>query len=257
MRTIMFFIAAGLILTMAESRSQQPDPARQWPMYRGQFASGALDNASLPDSFNIAAGTNVRWSIDVPGLGQSSPAIWGDRLYITTAISTADNTGLKPGVFGDISSVADTSVHEWRVYCIDKNTGRIIWEQLAHTGVPAMKRHAKSSHASCSAATDGDHVVTFFGSEGLYCYSSDGKLLWNKDFGRLESVFFSTRSAEWEFASSPIIYKGVVIVQVDVMNGSFVAAFDVKSGKELWKKDRDEWPGWSTDRKSTRLNSSH
>jgi outer membrane protein assembly factor BamB len=246
MRTVLLFIAAGLILTMAECIGQQPDPSRQWPMYRGQFASGALDNASLPDSFNITTGSNVRWSIDIPGLGQSSPAIWGDRLYITTAISTADDTGLKPGVFGDISSVADTSVHEWKVYCIDKNSGNIIWERLAHTGVPAMKRHAKSSHASCSAATDGDHVVTFFGSEGLYCYSSAGDLLWKKDFGRLESVFFSARSAEWEFASSPIIYKGVVIVQVDVMNGSFVAAFDVKSGEELWKKDRDEWPGWST-----------
>lgn len=246
MRTILSIIGVALIMSVAPCDGQQVDASRQWPMYRGQFASGILDGASLPDSFDVATGENVRWIIDIPGLGQSSPAIWGDVLYITTAISKADNTGLKPGVFGDISSVADTSVHEWKVYCIDKKTGRIIWERLAHTGVPAMKRHAKSSHASCSAATDGDHVVTFFGSEGLYCYSSAGDLLWKKDFGRLESVFFSAQSAEWEFASSPLIYKGVVIVQVDIMNGSFVAAFDVKSGRELWKKSRDEWPGWST-----------
>ncbi|MBM3420494.1 MAG: PQQ-like beta-propeller repeat protein, partial [Bacteroidetes bacterium] len=246
MRTILSVISVAFLMTLSPCDGQQADASRQWPMYRGQFASGVLDGASLPDSFDVASGSNVRWSVEIPGLGQSSPAIWGDVLYITTAISKADNTGLKPGVFGDIASVDDTSVHEWKVYCIDKKSGRIIWERLAHTGVPTMKRHAKSSHASCSAATDGDHVVTFFGSEGLYCYSSDGELLWKKDFGRLESVFFSTRSAEWEFASSPIIYKGVVIVQVDIMNGSFVAAFDVKSGRELWKKSRDEWPGWST-----------
>ena len=246
MRTLLSIIASGLILTSSICYSQQPDPTRQWPMYRGPFASGVLDNASIPESFDLSTGKNVKWTLNIPGLGQSSPAIWGDKLYITTAISSADDTGFKPGVFGDIASVNDSSVHEWKVYCIDKNNGKIIWEKLAHTGVPAIKRHAKSSHASCSAATDGNNVVAFFGSEGLYCYDTNGNLRWKKDFGKLESVFFSARTAEWEFASSPIIYKGVVIVQVDVMNGSFVAAIDVKTGNEIWKKDRDEWPGWST-----------
>lgn len=246
MRTLLSIFASGLILFSSICQSQQPDPARQWPMYRGPFASGVMDNASVPESFDLATGKNVKWTLNIPGLGQSSPAIWGDRLYITTAISSADDTGFKPGVFGDIASVNDSSVHEWKVYCIDKNKGTIIWEKLAHTGVPAIKRHAKSSHASCSAATDGTNVVAFFGSEGLYCYDADGNLKWKKDFGKLESVFFSAQSAEWEFASSPIIHKGVVIVQVDVMNGSFVAAFDIKTGNELWKKSRDEWPGWST-----------
>ena len=246
MRNLIPLFASVLLSVSTICNGQQIDPSRQWPMYRGQFASGVLDNASIPESFDLATGKNVKWTLDIPGLGQSSPAIWGDRMYITTAISSSDDTGFKPGIFGDIASVDDASVHEWKVYCIDKNSGKIIWEKLAHTGVPAIKRHAKSSHASCSAATDGEFVVAFFGSEGLYCYDKNGNLNWKKDFGVLKSVFFSAQSAEWEFASSPIIYKGVVVVQVDIMNGSFVAAFDTKTGKELWRKDRDEWPGWST-----------
>jgi len=246
MRNLIPLFASVLLAISTICNGQQIDPSRQWPMYRGQFASGVLDNASIPESFDLATGKNVKWTLDIPGLGQSSPAIWGDRMYITTAISSSDDTGFKPGIFGDIASVDDASVHEWKVYCIDKNSGKVIWEKLAHTGVPAIKRHAKSSHASCSAATDGEFVVAFFGSEGLYCYDKNGNLNWKKDFGVLKSVFFSAQSAEWEFASSPIIYKGVVVVQVDIMNGSFVAAFDAKTGKELWRKDRDEWPGWST-----------
>ena len=246
MKIILSIITAGLLTLNASGQGARPDAERQWPMFRGYNASGVLDNASVPESFDLKTGMNVKWTLDIPGLGLSSPSIWGDRLYITTAISSSDDTGLKPGIFGDIASVDDNSVHEWKVYCIDKNTGKIIWEKLAHTGVPEMKRHSKSSHANGTIASDGNYAVAFFGSEGLYCYDTNGNLLWNKDFGRLESVFFSARMAEWEFASSPILHKGVVIVQVDIMNGSFVAAFDAKTGNELWRNDRDEWPGWST-----------
>ena len=215
-------------------------------MYRGPYASGVLDNASIPTSFDMKSGTNIKWTLDLPGLGLSSPVIWGDKLFITTAISSDDKLGLKTGIYGDIAPVQDTSVHEWKVYCLNKKTGKIIWEKTSFVGVPAIKRHSKSSHANTSVATDGNFVVAFFGSEGLYCYDMTGNLVWKKDFGKLESVFFAAKSAEWEFASSPILHKGVVIVQVDVMTNSFVAAFDVKTGKQLWKTERDEWPGWST-----------
>ena len=134
--------------------------------------------------------------------------IWGDKLFITTAISSDDKLGLKTGIYGDIAPVQDTSVHEWKVYCLDKKTGKIIWEKTSFVGVPTIKRHSKSSHANTSVATDGNFVVAFFGSEGLYCYDMAGNLIWKKDFGKLESVFFAAKSAEWEFASSPIIHKG-------------------------------------------------
>jgi outer membrane protein assembly factor BamB len=226
--------------------SQNIDPERQWSSYRGNYSGGVLDNADLPDHWNDSTGKNILWKFKIPGLGLSSPVIWGDCLFITTAVSAKDNQGLKTGMFGNVASVDDSSQHNWIVYCINKNSGELIWERIACTGIPKVKRHPKSSHANCSVATDGKHVVAFFGSEGLFCYDMEGNLAWKKDFGILKSVFFTMESAEWEFASSPVIHDGVVIVQCDVLENSFVAAFDASTGMELWKKERDEYPGWAT-----------
>jgi outer membrane protein assembly factor BamB len=236
----------SLIISTGNNLQSQILPERQWPSYRGYFSSGVLDNANLPDSFNVTTMFNIKWKIEIPGLGLSSPVIWGNNLFITTAISKTDKSGFKPGIYGDVSPVKDSSEHEWKVYCMDKNSGKIIWEKTAFIGVPKMKRHPKSTHANTSVATDGKYVVAFFGSEGLYCYDYAGKLLWQKNFGVLKSVFFMMKNAEWEFSSSPIIYNGVLIVQCDVLENSFVAAYDVKTGKELWKTGRDEYPGWCT-----------
>jgi outer membrane protein assembly factor BamB len=226
--------------------SGQIKPERQWTSYRGRMSSGVLDNANLPESFDINKMINVRWKTEIPGLGLSSPVIWDNKVFITSAISLADRDGFKPGIYGDITPVKDSSVHEWKVFCIDKNTGKMVWERTSFKGIPRMKRHPKSTHANTSVATDGKYVVAFFGSEGLFCYDMNGNLLWQKNFGLLKSVFFMVKSAEWEFASSPIIYKGVLIIQCDVLESSFVAAYDVKTGKELWKTQRDEYPGWCT-----------
>jgi outer membrane protein assembly factor BamB len=223
----------------------QVNPQRQWPVYRGQLSSGILDNANLPDTFNISTMFNVKWKIEV-GFGLSSPVIWGDRLFITTAVGKSGDAGFNPGTPIGVVSVKDSTVHIWKVICLDRNNGKLIWEKVAHTGVPAIKRHPKSTHANTSVATDGNYVVAFFGSEGLYCYDLNGNLRWEKNFGVLKSVFFSMKTAEWEFASSPIIHNGVVIIQCDVLENSFLAAFDVKTGKELWKTTRDDYPGWST-----------
>jgi outer membrane protein assembly factor BamB len=219
---------------------------RQWHGYRGYMSYGFLDNAKLPESFDVGNGNNIKWKIKVPGLGISSPVIWDNNLFITTAVSNSDTVGFNPGSQIGVVSVTDSSVHQWKVICIDKNTGRIIWDKVAHTGIPAMKRHPKSSHANTSVATDGKYVVAFFGSEGLYCYDMNGNLQWQKNFGVLKSVFFTMKTAQWEFASSPLIYNGVLIIQVDVLENSFLAAYDLKSGKELWKTKRDDYPGWST-----------
>ncbi len=241
--------AAAIIIalfTISSNISGQLKPERQWPGFRA-MASGVLDNANLPASFDINKMINVRWKTEIPGLGLSSPVIWGDRLFITTSVSKSDNQGIKTGIYGDGMPVADSSVHDWKVFCIDKNTGKnSIWERTAYTGVPKIRRHPKSTHANTSIATDGKYAVAFFGSEGLYCYDYDGKLVWKKNFGILKSVAWDYVAAEWEFASSPIIYNGVLIIQCDVLENSFLAAYDLKSGKELWKTKRDEYPGWCT-----------
>jgi outer membrane protein assembly factor BamB len=240
-------VTAALLFAVSQSDiSAQLNEERQWPSYRGYLSSGVLDNIDLPETFDPVQGLNIKWKISIPGMGISSPVIWGDRLFITTAISEKDKAGFAPGLNVGVEPVSDSSVHEWKVICINKNTGNILWEKTAHTGVPAMKRHPKSTHANASVATDGNYAVAFFGSEGLYCFDMNGNLQWKKDFGVLKSVFFSMHQAEWEFASSPIIYKGVLIIQCDVLENSFVAAYDVKTGKELWKTSRNDYPGWST-----------
>jgi outer membrane protein assembly factor BamB len=239
-------LICSLFISSHKEVYSQINPDRQWSAYRGRLSSGVLDNANLPESFDLGKMINIRWKTEIPGLGLSSPVIWGNKIFITSAISEADRAGFKPGLYGDIAPVKDSSIHEWKVFCIDKYSGKMIWEKTSYKGIPKMKRHPKSTHANTSVATDGRYVVAFFGSEGLFCYDMDGNLVWQKNFGLLKSVFFMVKTAEWEFASSPIIYNGVLIIQCDVLENSFVAAYNIKTGKELWKTQRDEYPGWCT-----------
>jgi outer membrane protein assembly factor BamB len=142
--------------------------------------------------------------------------------------------------------VNDSSPHEWKVICLDKRTGGVRWEQSVHQGVPAVKRHPKSTQANATLATDGTHLAAFFGSEGLHVYDLAGKRLWSKNLGVLDSGFFQAPEAQWGFGSSPVIHNGVLVVQVDVQKNSFLAAFDVATGKELWRVERSDVPTWGT-----------
>ena len=243
----LFLISLLLFISLLSAcQNDNPDPELQWPSYRGYYASGVLNDVDLPNSWGIGGEAEILWKTDIPGLSLSSPVIWGEKIFITTAVSEKDTSGLRTFMSGNVQPVEDDSYHEWKVYCIDKKSGKKVWEETACEGVPEVKRHPMSTHANTTIATDGKYVVAFFGSEGLYCYDMDGKLLWSKDFGLLRSAFFIAEAAEWEFASSPIIHKGVVIVQVDVLENSFIAAFETGTGEELWKTERDEYPGWST-----------
>jgi outer membrane protein assembly factor BamB len=226
--------------------SESMELNRQWPAYRGYFASGYLDQTNLPDSFNVKTSHNIKWNIQIPGLGLSCPVIWDNRVFITTAVSESDSEGYRTGLYGDIEPVEDSSEHVWKVYCIDKSSGEIIWEKDANQGIPMVKRHPKSSHANTTVATDGYHVVAFFGSEGLYCYNVDGELLWKRDFGLINSTWNVVESAEWEFCSSPMIFQDKLIIQADALNTAFVAVLDLASGETLWRQERDEITGWCT-----------
>ena len=132
------------------------------------------------------------------------------------------------------------------MHCVDQKTGAKRWSAVAHKGVPRIKRHPKGTHANSTLATDGTRLVAMFGSEGLFGYDATGKLLWRKDLGRLDSGFFQVPAAQWGFASSPVIDGNRVIVQADVLEGSFLAAFDVATGRELWRTQRNDYPTWST-----------
>ncbi len=240
------FLALFILLNSHLFAQKQKKDNLNWPSFRGKNAKGISENFSTPTSWSVVDAKNIKWKTEIPGLGHSSPIIWNDRIFVTTAISGKENPDLKVGLYGNIAPVDDETVHQWKVYCLDKKTGKIIWEQTAFEGVPKVKRHPKSTHANSSPATDGKYVVAFFGSEGLYCYGMKGKLIWKKDFGVLDSGFFLVPNAQWGFASSPVIHDGVVVVQCDVQKNSFLAALDVKTGKELWRTPREEVPTWST-----------
>ena len=186
------------------------------------------------------------WKSPVAGLGLSSPVIWGNQIFITTAVSNADAQALKTGLYGDVAPVDERGVFSWKVICLDKRSGDIVWERIAHQGIPKIKRHPKSSHANPTCATDGKRLIAFFGSEGLYCYDLSGDLLWKNELGVLDSGFFLAPDAQWGFAASPILFEEKVIVQCDVQKGSFVAALDANDGKELWRTAREDVPTWST-----------
>lgn len=220
--------------------------AQNWPSFRGANASGVADGKPTPTTWDATKGTNILWKTPIPGLAHASPVVWGDKVFITTAVSSKGGEFFRHGLFGDVDSDKDTSPHAWHVYCLDKRTGKILWDRVAHEGVPKIKRHIKSTHNSSTPATDGKHVVAFFGSEGLYCYDYAGKLIWKKDLGVLDTGWFYDPDYQWETASSPIIYKNMVIVQCDIQKNSFIAAYDLKDGKQIWMTPREEIPSWGT-----------
>lgn len=235
-----------LIASMSLMAVQEKNNETNWPSFRGLNARGFSDGRPTPVTWNIESKKNIEWKTAIPGLAHSSPIIWENRIFITTAISEEENPVLDTELKGNINPVEGETSHQWKVYCLDKKTGKILWEKTAHEGVPKVKRHPMATHANSTAATDGKYVVAFFGSEGLYCYTMDGKLVWKKDFGILDSAFFSVPTAQWGFASSPVIHDGVVVVQCDALNTAFLAALDIKTGKELWRTPREDYPTWST-----------
>jgi outer membrane protein assembly factor BamB len=252
MKIITYQLVLGFMLQLMNLGAQVEnntgiDYMKQWPQFRGPFASGIVESDALPESWDVAKGEHIRWKVEIPGLGHSSPVIWGDRLFVTTAISGSGNNSLKVGLYGDIDEVGDRSEHEYRLYCFDKRNGELIWERLVHKGIPLTERHTKSSHANATPATDGTYVVVFFGSEGLYCYDFDGELVWEKDFGRINAGPYTDPGVEWGYASSPIIHEGRVIIQCDIVGeDSFLASLDLESGEEIWRSPRQDVATWST-----------
>jgi outer membrane protein assembly factor BamB len=240
--------AALLLAASAAPRAQNGGAKRgtDWPSFRGPDATGVAEGFSTPTDWDVEDKKNVLWKTPLPGLGHSSPVISGDRVFVTTAISGKDDPELKVGLYGDIRPVEDDTVHAWKVFCLDKKTGKVLWERVAHRGVPKVKRHTKATQANSTAATDGKNVVAFFGSEGLYCYDMKGAPRWKKDFGLLDSGYFQMPEAQWGFASSPVLYRDRVLVQCDVQKGSFVAALDLRDGRELWRTPRADVPTWGT-----------
>ena len=220
-----------------------------WPRFRGNDGGVATDDPRLPNSWGPS--TNIVWRMAVPGWSWSSPVVWGDHVFVTTTISTADAdpsqpasayasraSGGRPLTFQDISSSA--AEHRWVLYDIDAATGRIRWERELAKSAPAKPRHLKNSYASETPVTDGERVYVYFGHLGLFAFDFSGTLLWSKPMPAFAML------TDFGTAKSPVVDERHVYIVNDNEERSFVAAYDKRTGAELWRVDRKETSNWTT-----------
>jgi outer membrane protein assembly factor BamB len=232
-----------------------------WPTWRGPSGAGIAPGAQPPIQWSEEK--NLKWKAKVPGYGFSTPIVWKDRIFLLTAIETTETVAGTPdaapppppppptggdqkgkggrrGGGGFSGGMKPTKFHEFAVVALDRASGKIVWQKTARREVPHEGRHATNSFASASPLTDGERLYASFGSRGLYCYDLDGKLLWEKDLGDMQ-----TRNGFGE-GSSPALAGGHLIVPWDHEAGSFIVGLDKKTGAEVWRKTRDERSSWST-----------
>jgi len=216
----------------------QPKPTHHWPHWRGPLQSGVAATA-VPAKFTDS--TNVAWRMDVPGRGFSTPVVWGEKLFLTTAVPqgamTEPDTDRRGPGGGSGASVA----HDHATMCLDRKTGKKLWEHTAVTVKPHEGYHQRyGSFASNSPITDGKYLYASFGSRGVYCYNFDGKQIWKKDHG----VQMRMRLGFGEGAP-PALDSGILLLKYDQESGSFLAALDATTGEEIWRAKRDEVSSWS------------
>ena len=222
-------------------------PPRNWPGFRGPDASGVADGQGAVLEWDVEEGRNVLWKTAIPGLANSSPIVWGDLVFVTTAISSSGDETFRTGLYGDVTAVEDESEHAFKLYALDRKTGTILWERTAATAKPVVKRHLKATQANSTPVTDGKNVVALFGTLGLLaCYDVDGNLRWKAELPALDAGWFYDKSYQWGHASSPVLHRDLVIVQADVAAGSFLGAWRLADGKPAWKTTREDIPSWGT-----------
>ncbi len=223
-----------LFLCLTASAPAWADPADAfWPQWRGPLCSGAAPLAAplANPPLTWSETNNVQWKTAIPGEGDASPIVWGDRVFLLSAVTPT----------GQVPSPEPSEALQFTVLCLDRSTGKILWQKVARQEVPHEGRQDNNTFASASPVTDGSVVLAFFGSRGLHCYDFDGALKWKADFGQMK-----TRMGFGE-GSSPALSGDTVVIYWDGEgDGDFIAALDKRTGKELWRTPRDEATGWST-----------
>lgn len=259
-------LASVLLMTTASSAAAED----HWPRFRGPHGTGAVETGNPPTVWSAESGTNLAWSASIPGRGWSSPIVWGDRVFVTSAVNVAggfkepstgiygndyaaeladeglsDDEILERVVARDIELSTEAKEIRYLLLALDARTGDVVWEREVHRGAPFGGRHRKNTYASETPTTDGERVYVYFGNVGLFCFSMDGEALWEKKWPpRAIYLDFGT-------ASSPVVHGERVYVQHDNQEDSFLTAVDKRSGEEVFWVGRDgghrmQQSGWST-----------
>jgi outer membrane protein assembly factor BamB len=210
----------------------------QWPQFRGPHASGVGDKAAYPLKWDKKH--NVVWQTEIPGRGWSSPIVWGEQIFVTAVLNDKTPPPRRGLYIQDLIGKVPPGEHRWVVYCLDWNTGKILWQRTAHQGKPAAPIHLKNTYASETPVTDGKRVIAYFGNLGLFCYSMKGEPLWSRKW---ES--YPTRMG-WGTAASPVLFRDRLYIVNDNDKNSFLVAVDAATGKDIWRAKRDEKSNWAT-----------
>ena len=213
------------------------ETSTDWPAFRGKGATGLASGFATATKWDVTDPSDkaIRWRTELPGLGHSCPVVVGDRIIVATAVPENGESELQIGRNGNIDAANDSGKQSWLLLCYDKNSGDEIWQQTVCEGVPKTTRHTKATHANTTVAVDGDNVVAFFGSEGLYCYSLEGELKWKMDLG---IVNISKYGTGWGYASSPAVLDGHIVLVCDDPLNPYVVALKLEDGEEIWRRSR-------------------
>jgi outer membrane protein assembly factor BamB len=230
------FLAAGIVaLALARPAA---GPNDRWPQFRGPSAGVAESDPALPDRWS--ATSNILWTADVAGMGWSSPVVWGDHVFVTSVINTGQAEAPKPGLYFGGERPPSTAPHRWMVHDVDFATGKVRWSKEVRNGVPVVPKHLKNSYASETPVTDGERVYFYFGNVGLFVFDLKGTPVWSKPLGP-----FKTRNG-WGTAASPVLHRDRIYIVNDNDDRSFLAAFDKRTGAEIWRVPREEGTNWAT-----------
>lgn len=237
-----------LALTVFVVAGAQVHAQERWPQFRGPQArgisaesistDGSASDSKLPDQWT--ATDNIAWKTDIPGRGWSSPVVWDRKVFLTTVVNSEAYEPAKKGLYFGGERKPPTSVHQWKVLCLDLESGEVLWEKQVHEGVPKSSIHIKSSFASETPVTDGKRVYCCFGSLGIFCLDFEGNQIWRYDLEALP-----TRLG-WGAAASPVLHEGRLYLCNDNEKTSYLVCLDAQTGKEIWKVAREEKSNWST-----------
>ena len=227
-----------LVLLVAMVLQLAAQAANHWPRFRGPEARGISDNSKLPLTWSSTE--NVLWKTRIPGSGWSSPVVWGDRIFLTSVVSEADEEKIKGGLYFGGERPIPKDLHHWMVHCIDLKTGKTLWQKEVASEIPKASRHLKNTYASETPAVDGERVYFYFAQKGIFAFDHKGQEVWRREQGPYNTML------GWGTASSPVLHEDRLIIVNDNDNSSYIVAVDKKTGKDVWRVPREEKTTWAT-----------